>query len=53
MQVIKTNQPATLGDLIHWEVNSTFTTEDGVLLAGAGGVREVPQCAVVSQVSAS
>lgn len=53
MQVIKTNQPATLGDLIHWEVNPTFTTEDGVLLAGAGGVRDVPQFAVISQVSAS
>lgn len=53
MQVIKTNQPATLGDLIHWEVNPTFTTEDGVLLAGSGGVREVPQFAVISQITAS
>lgn len=53
MQVIKTNQPATLGDLIHWEVNPTFTTEDGVLLAGAGGVRDVPQFAVISQITAS
>lgn len=53
MQVIKTNQPATLGDLIHWEVNPTFTTEDGVLLAGSGGAREVPQFAVISQVTAS
>ena len=53
MQVIKTNQPATLGDLIHWEVNSTFTTEDGVLLAGSGGSRVVPQFAVISRVTAS
>lgn len=53
MEVIKTNQPATLGDLIHWEVNSTFTTEDGVLLAGSGGARAIPQFAVISQVTAS
>lgn len=53
MQVIKTTQPATLGDLIHWEVNSTFTTEDGVLLAGAGGPRVVPQFSVIARVTAS
>ena len=53
MQVIKTNQPATLGDLIHWEVNSTFTTDDGVLLAGSGSDRVVPQFAVISRVTAS
>lgn len=53
MQVIKTNQPATLGDLIHWEVNPTYTTEDGVLLAGSGSVREVPQFAVIAQITAS
>ncbi len=53
MQVIKTNQPGTLGDLIHWEINPTYTTEDGVLLAGSGAERVVPQFAVVSQVTAS
>lgn len=53
MQVIKTTQPGTLGDLIHWEVNPTFTTEDGVLLAGAGAARVVPQFSVISQVTAS
>lgn len=53
MQVIKTTQPGTLGDLIHWEVNPTFTTEDGVLLAGAGAARLVPQFSVISQVTAS
>lgn len=53
MQVIKTTQPGTLGDLIHWEVNPTFTTEDGVLLAGAGGARVVAPFSVISQVTAS
>ncbi|ADL00693.1 head decoration protein [Brevundimonas subvibrioides] len=53
MQVIKTNQPGTLGDLIHWEVNPTFTTEDGVLLAGSGGARVIDQFTVIAQVTAS
>ncbi|HZV83398.1 MAG TPA: head decoration protein [Brevundimonas sp.] len=39
-----------LSDLIHSEYDPTYTTDKGVLLAGAGGVRVVPARAVVAKV---
>jgi len=51
MKAYSTASVAVLGDLIHSEYDSTYTTDKGVLLAGSGSAREIPKFSVVAKVN--
>jgi hypothetical protein len=48
-EVLKYVAPKTLGHLVSVEFDANYCRENGVLLAGSGSVRSVPQFAVLGQ----